>query len=590
MKKPAAYCRAAIYCFTDKDGIVDDYIVHQLKELKENVGYILFVAPENLTPQGKKKVMPFANDILCVAYGANVMLMYHAGMEFVGWDKLKQYGELVLMSDEMFGPVYPLQEVFDWSEKAAPDFWGIIRHYPIPDSPFGTTKHEHIPEHIRSFFLSIRQPLLSSEQNTSFWSRVAKRADTASYEIAADFTKTMESSGYSSDVYVNTEHLKGIFADPLAYAAKELLESRRCPFFAPESFTSENPANLTGHTFGEHTPDLIRFIQQKTDYDMGMVWQNVLRTANMFDIHRNAQLTRILPKHTQLAAENTERKVLLVIHSSYEDHVDFLLSYAKNMPEYCDILITTASKNIKGYVEKQAKSAGVRGKITVSIIENRGRDISALLIGSRDYIDNYDLVFFLHDKKSTTYLKPPSIGLSWEKKCFENLISSTNYIENIMDLFDKEPNLGMAFPPPPYNPNNHFVGLLAWEWSDSYDATESILKDFKIRSDYTHEKAPIASFGTMFVFRPVTLRHLFAGPNGRGWRYEDFPKEPVAGTDGTIMHGMERAFPFFVQDAGYYVAWLLNDEWAGIELGSYFTGWLAERKCLMSKTELYRHD
>ncbi|MDR0514726.1 MAG: hypothetical protein LBG81_06155, partial [Coriobacteriaceae bacterium] len=38
------------------------------------------------------------------------------------------------------------------------------------------------------------------------------------------------------------------------------------------------------------------------------------------------------------------------------------------------------------------------------------------------------------------------------------------------------------------------------------------------------------------------------------------------------------ALPFFAQDAGYYVSWLLNDEYARIELDNYLFGWASAKK------------
>ena len=76
----------------------------------------------------------------------------------------------------------------------------------------------------------------------------------------------------------------------------------------------------------------------------------------------------------------------------------------------------------------------------------------------------------------------------------------------------------------------------------------------------------------MFVFRPQALRQLFNGLSGNGWKYTNFPKEPTP-SDATILHAIERTYQYFAQNAGYYVAWLVNDEWASIELGNYYSGW-----------------
>ncbi|WP_353937923.1 rhamnan synthesis F family protein, partial [Parabacteroides goldsteinii] len=47
--------------------------------------------------------------------------------------------------------------------------------------------------------------------------------------------------------------------------------------------------------------------------------------------------------------------------------------------------------------------------IKVIVVENRGRDVSALLVGCAPYISDYKYVCFVHDKK-TTQLKPYCVG------------------------------------------------------------------------------------------------------------------------------------------------------------------------------------
>ena len=74
-------------------------------------------------------------------------------------------------------------------------------------------------------------------------------------------------------------------------------------------------------------------------------------------------------------------------------------------------------------------------------------------------------------------------------------------------------------------------------------------------------REPIAPLGTMFWFRPKALNKLFA----YDWAYDDFPKEPNA-YDGTLLHAVERIYPFVAQDAGFYSAWVMTNRFARIEL------------------------
>ena len=69
-----------------------------------------------------------------------------------------------------------------------------------------------------------------------------------------------------------------------------------------------------------------------------------------------------------------------------------------------------------------------------------------------------------------------------------------------------------------------------------------------------------APLGTMFWFRPKALKPLF----DKDWDYKDFPPEPNK-IDGTLLHAVERVYPFAAQQAGYYPAIGMTDKFAAIE-------------------------
>ena len=69
----------------------------------------------------------------------------------------------------------------------------------------------------------------------------------------------------------------------------------------------------------------------------------------------------------------------------------------------------------------------------------------------------------------------------------------------------------------------------------------------------------------MFWFRPKAMKSLF----DKDWEYSDFPKEPNA-MDGTLLHAIERAYPYFAQKEGYYSAWVMSNKFAKIEITNLY--------------------
>ena len=195
----------------------------------------------------------------------------------------------------------------------------------------------------------------------------------------------------------------------------------------------------------------------------------------------------------------------------------------------------------------------------MKLVENRGRDVSALLIGGRGIVERYDLICFAHDKKSTQ-TPPLIIGQSFAYKCFENILSSPDFVCNVVRTFEENPRLGVLSPPPP----NHsvFFPTIGNEWGMNFDNTVKLAALLNLRVDIDESKAPVAPFGTMFWFRPAALQKLI----DHDWAYGDFPAEPTGDIDGNITHTIERIYPFVAQAAGFYSGWLLSDQFAGMEI------------------------
>ncbi|WP_353097084.1 rhamnan synthesis F family protein [Tissierella praeacuta] len=568
--------RIAFYVFYDKDGILDDFVSYQVADLKKNVDHILFLANGKLTYESRKKIQPFVDEIFVRENEGFEVEAYRKGIELTGWDKLAEYDELIMMNDTCFGPIYPFKEAFDWAAAEDLDFWGLTTHGEMPVNIFTVHKYNYIPEHIQSSFLVIRNSLLTSREYHEFWKQlpqIKSYGDSVGYYETV-FTKDFRDKGYKAEVYCNSEDLKKVSYYPLMFMPTEMAKNRRCPVFKRKVFFGYHPyEDRDSGTFGGQVSEFIRFLEEETEYDMNMVWDNLLRTCHMEQLKHYCNFNRVLPYDYSVRENNS--KVLIVVHIYYNDLTSYVVSYLKNAPEYCDILITVSNEENKQTFIEESKKVNLKNNTKFIMIENRGRDVSALLIGAYEDYKNYDLVFFLHDKK-TVVVEPWSIGASWQDKCFENLLGTPAYIENIVSLFEKEKRLGMAFPPSPFSASNAYAWLMTWQWTDNYSATEKLIKDFKLSVPISPDREPVAPLGTMFVFRPKALEKLFDGYKGIGWKYEDFPKEPN-GNNGTLLHAIERGYPYFVQEAGYYVCWLLNSEWAQVELQTYYYGWYKER-------------
>jgi rhamnosyltransferase len=369
------------------------------------------------------------------------------------------------------------------------------------------------------------------------------------------FTKDFESYGFTGDVYINTDDLKDFHEYPLMLYPLELIKSRRCPIFKRKTFFNLYEEFLDV-SCGQSALELYNYLLECTDYDIGMIWRNLLRTGNMYDIKNRMQLNYVVST-LPLERKKSSLKTALLMHIYDMDMLDTCKYYANSMPDNADIYITTSSEKA---VVVQEKFNDFGGRVvTVIPVENRGRDVSAFLLVLKKYAEQYDAVCFIHDKKSA-YNKPFLNGESFAYKCYENVLGNPAFVQNILYVFEDNPYLGLLVPPPP-NHGEYFY-ILGLEWQNDYLATKELAEKMRLNVPISDDKPPIAPIGSCFWFRPQAMKKIFEYP----FKYEDFSPEPFQMQDGNLVHAIERIYPFVAQSSGYYTGWILSDKFAKMEI------------------------
>ena len=110
--------RACIYFIYDRDGIVDRYVVHQLEELRRKRGISSLRHQRKAdSRRGISALERVADEVYVRENKGNDIGAYKAAIQYIGWEKLSSFDELVIMNNTCFGPVYPFQECFDWAKE-----------------------------------------------------------------------------------------------------------------------------------------------------------------------------------------------------------------------------------------------------------------------------------------------------------------------------------------------------------------------------------------------------------------------------------------------------------------------------------------
>lgn len=276
---------------------------------------------------------------------------------------------------------------------------------------------------------------------------------------------------------------------------------------------------------------------------------------NVFDIKKNENLNFILSDKYINNINHTisQKEIAVVIHLHYKDTVKNYFKYIVNIPESIDIYITVSGKATKMRIAECIEYYGIKN---CHLIEknNRGRDISALLVACRNEILEYQYICFAHDKKENSEDKRKDTQY-WIEGLWENTIGSTEYIYNIKELFDKSDKLGLLVPPNPLTPRLSYA--VNDTWGENFNLTKKMAEELGLICDISKDKPPI-TLGTVFWCRVDALRKLFL----KEWVYEDFPDEPLP-VDGTISHAIERILAYVAQDAGYFTGNIMTNTYAG---------------------------
>lgn len=249
------------------------------------------------------------------------------------------------------------------------------------------------------------------------------------------------------------------------------------------------------------------------------------------------------------------KRIAIIVYLYYEEdlenYLDRLLNVPKDIPIYIISSVVNVVKIARLFFERQK-----RNKVEYIYKENRGRDVSALLISSKKIFEDYEYVCFLHDKKAKNKTQNEDISL-WIENLWTNMIATQEYIQNVINKLEVNTNIGMLVPPAPIG-----VVYTPWYkngWNLNFGNTKKLAEELELACEIKYEDSPI-SYGTVFWCRTKSLKKLFA----KEWKYEDFEEEPLPG-DGTISHAIERILSYVVMDEGYTTEVIMTKKYAVLQ-------------------------
>lgn len=232
-----------------------------------------------------------------------------------------------------------------------------------------------------------------------------------------------------------------------------------------------------------------------------------------------------------------DKKIALHIHAYYPELLSDILDRLFYNRFKLDLFVSTCDSHSEKLIRSLLKK--YPGKVkAVKVFPNAGRDLGPFFVGFGPAIlSNYDYVGHLHTKKADQ-VKDKNVGDVWFKFILDNLLGnqSAGMMDSILIEMMKNESLGMVFPDDP--------NVISWD--ANFDIATKIGKQLSITNLPQDFIFPV---GSMFFARTDAIKPFLK----LKLKWNDLPEEPLP-YDGTMLHAIERLFPFVVEKAGFSIA------------------------------------
>lgn len=452
--------------------------------------------------------------------------------------------KVIILTNKLIGPLYPLQEMFEKMEQVLCDFWTLTKA--------GKNAVRDVTEHFQFHFCVF---------NKSFFQNPDIRKSILENRHIKDETELSDlltGRGAHGETYINIDRLETRALDYRIDASIEapylLVKDYACPYIRLEAFMAENDLSV-------EIRELMSYLKETQIYDIDRVWEYLLASCDISDIYTKLSLHHVYSTKFSTVKKKKYANTALLVHLYYEDLTAECLGYIESLASIVDIYISTGNDITYIRIKEDAARRKIRIK-EIRKIENRGRDVASLLYYCRDIWDKYEYFGFIHDKKSAG-ARDVLQGDKYRYGMWENLVASKEYVYNILEEFKKEDKLGLAVPPMPKNDSYRYSFWTAW--GDNFENMKQLAQRLQLQVPIDNKK-PLFALSTCFWCRTKALEKLYR------CRFDisEFDLEPFP-EDGALSHAIERILPFVAQDAGYYTISVETEEFASLELAYYFS-------------------
>lgn len=548
--------RVCIYFFYDEDGIVDNYVFYFLNELKKVVSTTIVVANGYLTTESRNRLETNVDYLICRENVGFDSWAYKEAINAFGWEKLLNYDELLMVNFTMFGPFYPFEEVFDRMEASEADFWGLQRSYEnrnLKTIKGKKTVHGYMPEFPLSSFWVIRKRLLHSYEFKHYWDTLHEINDYADACIYHEpvFAKSMCDYGYVMDALVS-EKEKNYCANPTIDNVYDQLVNERVPIIRRRAFFNPfEPIHDEG--FQASAAAALEYVKNNTDYDIGLIYENLLRTCNQYDLYHRMMHNYIVSDSVTRVLDNNEIPIGAGFYIDSITTAQTFFPFICQAGAYADVYIFADDTEACTYLKETSGSVQLPGKLTFIEPEASENSHQLYMMKYLSTLNRYKYIFLAQNPAGLPENIKEIISDTYIKRLFDAALKNKEVIQNIICLFEENKNLGILSPLPAYH--SIFYKHLGNPWNNYFNEVKQLIDSNKIKTDLNISKSPIAPFAGVFWYRADALKNISEFEVNAG-EYEHKDLDYI----------IDCCIPYYAQTKGFFSAYTINTAQANVDI------------------------
>lgn len=279
--------RLGIFLFYDSKGRVSPHVHTSIKAFSQHVDNLIFVVNGSLDMQTYAGLEEHVTHLLKRENVGFDVWGYKAGIEYIGYDALGEYDEIVLLNYTFFAPTMDLGTMFaQMDAREDLDGWGMTEY-----SDSGKT-------FLQSYFLCSRKSLHASYDYRNYWQTmpmIKSINDSLDYHEFR-FSRYFRELGYTFEPYVkNRENWNG---NTTLTDVGGLLDAGM-PIIKYRSFNFD--PEIVEARGGRKVAENFAIVRDKTVFPMSQIWDYIIDQTGPDELIAAAELCEVVDTTAPIA-------------------------------------------------------------------------------------------------------------------------------------------------------------------------------------------------------------------------------------------------------------------------------------------------